>query len=77
MFYHPPIICNQNVFADFMMIMKYTKVACILREERESERAILADEAKDRFNNIIYGEGLVVPRIAVKVALEDIFKIEF
>lgn len=29
---------------------------------------------RNRFKNIVGGEGLVIPRIAVKIALDDIFK---
>lgn len=31
---------------------------------------------RDRFKNIVGGEGPLIPRIAVKIALDDVFKTE-
>ena len=31
-------------------------------------------KVRDRFKHIIDGDGLVIPRIAVKIAIDDIFK---
>ena len=48
----------------------------ILAEERDLARLQLEDEIRERFKYIIGGNGCVVPRIAVKIALDDIFGIQ-
>ena len=45
----------------------------ILKEERDLARSQLEDEVRERFKHIINGDGFLIPRIAVKIAIDDIF----
>lgn len=46
----------------------------MLAEERESERARVEEAVRERFKHIIGGKGFLIPRIAVKLALDSVFK---
>ena len=45
----------------------------ILEEERDLVRSQIEDEVRLRFKHILNGDGPLIPRIAVKIALDDIF----
>jgi len=45
----------------------------ILSEERDLVRSQIEDEVRERFKAIINGKGIMVPRVAVMLAIDDIF----
>lgn len=45
-------------------------------EDRMYSKEAIEPIVRKRFKHIIEGEGFVIPRIAVKVALDDLFNLE-
>ena len=45
----------------------------MLKEERDLAKAQIEDDVRQRFYHIINGRGTLIPRIAVKIAIDDIF----